>query len=278
MKGKAAILSMLCVSLLILASCASKVSAWQEQYDLGVRYLEDGNYEEAVIAFTAAIEIDEKMSEAYIGLADAYIGMGDFTSAIEILEDVYERYGDAQVKDKIELLYATDRSVQTIPGEVVRIERVDSNDGGYLLYEYDDAGREVRITAYNIDDIIIWVQENSFDSTGTKSGGIRTFSEIDYTYEFQVDELDRVVTEKYGPSSKSKICVEYHYNGATVEVTRYESDRSFAGAYMMSNSNNRIEIISDYNYDEGYVAQIAEMDTDNHLVSESEIYLKEISP
>ena len=31
---------------------------WQEQYELGVRYLSEGNYEEAIIAFTAAIEIE----------------------------------------------------------------------------------------------------------------------------------------------------------------------------------------------------------------------------
>lgn len=40
-------------------------SGWQEQYDLGVRYLNDGNYEEAIIAFTAAIEIDPKKPQAY---------------------------------------------------------------------------------------------------------------------------------------------------------------------------------------------------------------------
>ena len=49
----------------LLAVCLSACGAgtekkWQEQYDLGVRYLSEGNYEEAVIAFTAAIEIDPK--------------------------------------------------------------------------------------------------------------------------------------------------------------------------------------------------------------------------
>ena len=39
-------------------------SGWQEQYDLGVRYLSDGNYEDAIIAFTAAIEIDPKKPQA----------------------------------------------------------------------------------------------------------------------------------------------------------------------------------------------------------------------
>lgn len=60
---------------------------WQEQYDLGVKYLEDGNYEEAVLAFTAAIEIDPKQPVAYLKLADAYIGLGDTESAQKTLQD-----------------------------------------------------------------------------------------------------------------------------------------------------------------------------------------------
>ena len=49
----------LLVVLLCLSACGqSAESTWQEQYDLGVRYLSEGNYEEAIIAFTAAIEID----------------------------------------------------------------------------------------------------------------------------------------------------------------------------------------------------------------------------
>lgn len=62
--------------MLTLAACGSKAPTWQEQYDLGVRYLSEGNYEEAVIAFTAAIEIDPKRAEAYVGRGGAYLGRG----------------------------------------------------------------------------------------------------------------------------------------------------------------------------------------------------------
>lgn len=56
--------------LLTLAACAKTPAAelttepadeapdWQTKYDLGVRYLSEGKYEEAILAFTAAIEID----------------------------------------------------------------------------------------------------------------------------------------------------------------------------------------------------------------------------
>ena len=83
---------------MMLAACSGQNTAtWQEQYDLGVRYLSEGNYEEAIIAFTAAIEIDPKHPEAYIGLADAYIGTGDFNRAEESLLNGQAECGDSEM-------------------------------------------------------------------------------------------------------------------------------------------------------------------------------------
>lgn len=73
---------------LVLGLCACGQSAeekWQEQYDLGVRYLSEGNYEEAVIAFTAAIEIDPLASDGYLKLAETYVALGDSEQATQIL-------------------------------------------------------------------------------------------------------------------------------------------------------------------------------------------------
>lgn len=65
--------------ILMLTACAQtdgmESSTWQEQYDLGIRYLTEGSYEEAIIAFTAAIEIDPKQAPAYVGRGDAYSGV-----------------------------------------------------------------------------------------------------------------------------------------------------------------------------------------------------------
>ena len=41
----------------------SLVLASQTQYALSVRFLSEGNYQEAVLAFTAAIEIDPKQPD-----------------------------------------------------------------------------------------------------------------------------------------------------------------------------------------------------------------------
>lgn len=88
---------------------------WQSQYDLGVRYLSEGNYQEAVLAFTAAIEIDPKNPQAYEGRGDAYWALAqteagdaqisacrsaaeDYASAMrygEETDDLRRRAGDA---------------------------------------------------------------------------------------------------------------------------------------------------------------------------------------
>ena len=75
---------------LSLVACGSKGS-WQEQYDLGVRYLSDGNYEEAIIAFTAAIEIDPKRPEAFLGRGSAYIGAGETAENLAAAQADYEK-------------------------------------------------------------------------------------------------------------------------------------------------------------------------------------------
>ncbi len=88
---KQRVLAILCVFVLLLTSCGQNaVSTWQEQYDLGVRYLSEGKYEEAIIAFTAAIEIEPKRVEAYVGRGDAYLGLGETEANLAAARADYE--------------------------------------------------------------------------------------------------------------------------------------------------------------------------------------------
>ena len=96
----------LCAAL--LAGCAgSNASALLKEYDLGVRYLSEGNYEEAVISFTKAIEIDEKYADAYLGRAQAYVGLGteeDLAKAQQdyaTAADLYEEQGDTEKAEQV---------------------------------------------------------------------------------------------------------------------------------------------------------------------------------
>lgn len=52
--------------------------------ELGIKYLTEGNYEEAIITFEKVINIDNKNINAYIALANAYIADENYEKAIDI--------------------------------------------------------------------------------------------------------------------------------------------------------------------------------------------------
>lgn len=49
----------------------------RKQLELGEKYLTEMDYENAILAYKEAINIDPKNEEAYIGLYDAYLGLAD---------------------------------------------------------------------------------------------------------------------------------------------------------------------------------------------------------
>lgn len=141
------------VVLLTLCACGKKDSGatWQEQYDLGVRYLTDGNYEEAIIAFTAAIEIDSKRPEAYLGLADAYTGAGDLGAARKALEDGLAATGDTEIQARLDELSAEAGNLTGQPPFTLQ----DLEDWGYP-YGVDayTLEREGKIETGRIEDLL----------------------------------------------------------------------------------------------------------------------------
>lgn len=132
------------VFLVGLSACGQSMEAqWQEQYDLGVRYLSESNYEEAIIAFTAAIEIDSRQAVAYKQLSYAYQEVGDLDRAIEVLRAGYEATGDDGLLESLELLqqhlaqetdafFLTEQSVYLADGTLVSQTEVTYDEDGYM--------------------------------------------------------------------------------------------------------------------------------------------------
>ena len=99
--------------LALLFASGSKARDLSKQLDLGKRYLEEMDYDNALIAFNKAIEIDPKNVDAYIGAAEAYIGKGDRESAEKILEKGLENVQDSELLKK---------SLEDLTGEEVKVE------------------------------------------------------------------------------------------------------------------------------------------------------------
>ena len=76
---------------ILLAGCAKSTAAQlKEQLELGQNYLLEMNYEEAVVAFSKAIELDPKSWEAYEGLTNVYIAQEQYDKAYEVLSQAEE--------------------------------------------------------------------------------------------------------------------------------------------------------------------------------------------
>ncbi len=240
-------LALTLVLILGLAACGQKAPAWQEQYDLGVKYLSEGNYEEAIIAFTAAIEIDPKRPEAYIGRGGAYIGSGetaenlaaalaDYEQAAALDEtnaeaylgmaDVYIRMGEY---DKaLELLRsALDKTGgdERIAGKIAEIE-----SGIYT----DSSGRKRRESSYDGDGNLIWYriygypegksyEVTSYDAAGNQTGYAYSASDGNGNQTAMVggSQIDGTVSQNLREFDGSGNCVKSTHYTAAGEISQY---------------------------------------------------------
>ena len=191
--------------LLTLIACGAK-GAWQEKYDLGMRCLNEGNYQEAVIAFEAAIEIDPKRPEAYLGAAEAYIAADDIDAAIAILEKGYAATNDETLKKRLDEIKSG--TFSDYWGRAKQLSGYDENGAlvWYHLYTYDTQGRTASVTSY--------------DAAGNQT------SHVDCEYDAKGNEI---VSFGYSVNDGTLIGIEKTYNTGglvTKETNIYSDGRS----------------------------------------------------
>lgn len=221
------IIGIVLLPILLLTGCAREETtwreqddnegmSWQEQYNLGVRYLTEGNYREAVLAFTAAIEIEPQKPEAYIGraqaavfsgeteenlsaaradyedardlggtsaevwlgLADIYIRAGEYDEALETLKEGLDKIGhDEAIIEKIAELESG--TITDATGKTRKESKFDSSGElmWYHEYDYDAEGRPVSVTAYDGGGAQIGYLEYRYTPEGLPENGLITDSD-----------------------------------------------------------------------------------------------------
>lgn len=107
------ILLVLALSLTMIG-CSKPPLTYDEQISLGDKYLSEGNYKEAILAFEAAIKIDPKNVPAYLGIADAYIALGDVPSAVAALQKGIDITNNAEIKLKLDNIIIEETSETSI--------------------------------------------------------------------------------------------------------------------------------------------------------------------
>ena len=251
------LLGMLALVLLLLTACSAGnrvESTWQEQYDLGVRYLSEGNYEEAFIAFTAAIEIDPNRAEAYVGRGDAYVGSGeteenltaalaDYEAALGLddtsaaawlgLADVYIRQ-----REYDRALEVLQEGLDKTGGNENVAEKIEEIENGIL---YDSAGNIRRRRFFDANGNLLWYHVNMYDSSG------RWIATVSYD---SVGNRTGIVNIPYDDFGNQLSSPGYAWSDGIVSIPNWESVQIEYDEY---DRRNRIESITDTGELEGYM-------------------------
>lgn len=76
----------------------------QEQLDLGVKYLNELDYDQALAAFNTALSIEPRNVNAHLGIVEVFLRTNEYVSALESAKKGYEVTGDERLKEKIDMI------------------------------------------------------------------------------------------------------------------------------------------------------------------------------
>ena len=226
-------------------------------------YLNANNYEQAIAEFEKIIELDPKNVDAYIGLAEAYVAIGNTDKAVEILEKGISETGDQRLKDMLDELSPLEETTAatTTPTTITTTETtttvtapeneiVELDDGGY--YEM----------AFNTNGDII--HEDFYDENGNNWGS----ADVEYY------PNGNKRSETYYREDGTYYVSEYDENGKILKQTNYNSDGSiyFYEINEYDQNGNLIMIASYYGDDNSLRSRSQYKYDENNYETYGELY------
>ncbi len=177
---------------ILFSSCG--VDKITKQLNLGYKYLNEGQYEEAILAFDKVLVIDEKNTKAIIGTASAYVGLEQFDEATSFLtEHISNNKENKELYDKlIEIyldrgMYAEAKEIIDMAAEMGYLYDVDSLEADIkekLLdsSEYQTAWEEIEINNKRIS-----VKNGNVQVTDLETGIEENIAQGNYASNFMTD-------------------------------------------------------------------------------------------
>lgn len=206
------------LSSIVIYSSVIKPQKYSEYLDLGNKYLLEGNYEEAILAFEKAIKIDEKSTEARVGAAKGYIGINDVDNAVEHLRNAQ----------------SLDIENEKLTLEILDIiSKVDENIANDLLNKFLD-----KVGIANVSESF---KANILENTNKKD--LNTYiKQAQELYDSSIEGRDE---GQYKPGSKAKLL-------SSIEKANKIKNNYFASQDDINNMSNKLKK-SMYDFEENKV-------------------------
>ncbi|MCM1122677.1 MAG: hypothetical protein NC416_08840, partial [Eubacterium sp.] len=214
------------------------------QLDLGNRYLEEGQYEQAALVFEKAIAIDDRCMEAYLGGLRAYLGAGDmddtqdfYERTLAMLAELDEDFLSENMDYAVELYLAVeevysgdrDRIAQvleegySVTGEDARIkEKLVENYIAMGKEKTEEADYENALTAY---DRLLELDSTNSEMINDLCDCLNQY--IDVLMEAKQYDTIRALAEKYGD-----VAVNVNFTAILEQIAELERIEAENRAFM----------------------------------------------
>ena len=214
-------------------------NVWQKNYELGMQYLEEDNYQLAQNCFTRMISIYTDRSEGYEKAAETYLMMNDYQSAEQILTEGFEKTQDYSLKPDIlieewaykwaydDLLRPEEITISGIPFYELTFEDVLSLYPGGELNSSDPTKQRV----YKIDNLK-FLQESSYEhlhSFYIDSAEDSLSGQVVYHPEFRDLYIGENITDFLTKLGFTQSGIQYILNSNDVETQRFGLPLNYYG-------------------------------------------------
>lgn len=163
---------LLLVAAVVVALINGGTNSYSVQLQRGDKYLAQADYDNAVLAYQAAIAAAPQEAAGYIGLATVYINQSKMSLAQNTLRNGLEKTGSARMKLMLETYFGGDAAAQDAQAQQSTTEKTVANpEFDTSLFEnlaqstYDDYRRSGQITTEGMSGDAYEVQVNIADAS-----------------------------------------------------------------------------------------------------------------
>ena len=202
------------------------------------KYMDEPDYEKAIEFYNKVLGIDEKNTEAYIGLTETYIRMGEYDKALETASKGYELTMDERLLEYINMLESG--NVVRSDGKIMKRTAYDE-EGAVLYYHeftYDMQGRQDSITHYDCNHVFVSTIDLQYDEDGNwvvsyqfgEESGELTKRELTY-------ENGLLMSEKWSGGNTGWSAYEYDEKGRKIKKTMGTNEMGIVDIYELYQYN-----------------------------------------
>lgn len=213
------------------------VKKYEETINIAQKYLSESDYDNAIIKFKEAIEIDEKAALAYANLGVIYINLNNMEEALRIFELGYQKTGDSTILYLINTYFPNN----TLPEQEAETREIKEIEN--LTMNRTIIGQ---IASYSCENY-----SKQYGSPTIKTDGIRytlTYGNINAEFIYYNVGNERVIDEVLSKPYENKMPMEIKLKDLSLVFYGMESSISYAQLQKMSLSNLKCQTINDTPY------------------------------